>query len=127
MKKKSAGQILLFFSNQLLFFEVYIVSFARRLHTAAVTTTYLVFSQNRPPVAPSWNSFCFNITAQCFAHICQNLIQALLNFMVLHGTVNLKQSLNFADLDDSLRDEHLGVSFFGELEVEIAIHTLIVI
>lgn len=47
--------------------------------------------------------------------------------MVLHGTVNLKQSLNFANLDDSLRDEHLGVSFFSELEVEIAIHTLIVI
>lgn len=27
--------------------------------------------------------------------------------MTFHGTVNLKQSLNFATLDDNLRDKHL--------------------
>lgn len=64
---------------------------------AAAVATYSVCSQNRPPVALSWSSFCFNITSQCFAHICQNLIQSSLNFMLLHGTVNLKQSLNFAN------------------------------
>lgn len=44
--------------------------------------------------------------------------------MMVHGTVNLKQNLNFANLDDSLRDKDLEVRFFGELEVAIHILTI---
>lgn len=57
--------------------------------------------------------------SQCFA---QNRIQASLIFTMLYVTVNLKQNLNFANLDDSLRDKDLEFRFFGE--VEVAIHTL---
>lgn len=64
--------LLLLFQISDFFVEVYIVSFTRRLHIAAVAATYFVFSQNIPPVALSWNSCFFNIASQCFAYICQN-------------------------------------------------------
>lgn len=43
---------------------------------------------------------------------------------MLYVTVNLKQNLNFANLDDSLRDKDLEVRFFGEVEVAILTLTI---